>query len=586
MIVSTFDHYAGIFPCVQKIILGISCPCVIGHLSSGFSVPMVLVKIRRQMQGEGTHGKKLLGSNVDVLGQEDLEDDSDDLELASAGCELAKVEDQFCSIPYELYDLPDLKEILSLETWNSCLTEEERFSLSAFLPDMAQQTFWLTLNELLSGKNMFFGSPLTVLFERMKGGFYPPNVTCFREGLQFLQKRTFYHSLRLYHENMARTFSDMKKSWSKCRSSISVEERVHIWNNCKNHRAMTVVDLNAYPEDEDLLEKSTVRVTTDPVPERVKFPPVMALAPLKTNGKGVLKIKPKPAAMHPIQSGMVCRPTPKGVLKVVPRGPLGRMHEPRTMTGRQDPPALADRLGFQTSSLSPLPKATCGWDAGTYCEEPPFLYQSDRSGKAYKSLEPRDFVIGRQRVEHLNSTIGPSGNFQSSIKKIKCAKDPTFVGVTDVQEVNLFSKNSHTAKKYSRRSSQIGEHLKGEDLWQNMGRQKREYYRDSKGQQMALMLDNQIPLHPKTSDMVLRISGVGTGQQQMLAASLDRSKEVYRDVKGGRKQLYDEPTVPKGIRDGPTLPITYKRRKAISKVNTLDIANPHTAGVKLDSRTL
>ncbi|XXG80243.1 hypothetical protein AAC387_Pa09g1159 [Persea americana] len=538
---------------------------------------MVHVKIRRQVQGEGIHRKKLLCSNANALGLEDSDDDSAVLKLASAGCELAMVEDQFCSIPYELYDLPNLKEILSLETWNSCLTEEERFSLSAFLPDMDQHTFWLTMKELLSGKNMFFGSPLTVFFEMMKGGFYPPNVTCLREGLQFLQKRTYYHSLRLYHENMNRTFSDMRKAWSKCRSRIGVEERVHIWNNSKNHRAMTVVDLNAFPEDEDLSEKSTVRASMDPVPKTVKYPPVIALAPLKTNGKGVLKVKPKPASLYSNQTGMVCRPTPKGVLKVVPRGPLGQMHEPRTIPGRQELPTL----GFQMSRLSPFPQSTCGWDAEPYCEESQLPYQLGRSGRACKSLKAPDFSIDRQRVKHLkNCTPGPSGNLHSSFRKKRYAKDPTFVGTTDVPEVNSFSKNCRSVKKYYCRSSQIQEHLNGEDLWQNIGQQKREHYQDSREQQMALMHDNRIQLHPKTLDTVLRISGVGTGQQQIPAASsLEQPKEVYRDVKGEEiQQLYDEPAVSKGLQDAPTLPITYKRRKAFLKVNKLDIANPQTAG--------
>ncbi|KAJ8630114.1 hypothetical protein MRB53_023437 [Persea americana] len=151
---------------------------------------------------------------------------------------------------------------------------------------------------------------------------------------------------------------------------------------------------NAFPEDEYLSEKSTVRATTDPVPKTVKYPPVIALAPLKTNGKGVLKVKPKPAALHSVQTGMVCRTTPKGLLKVVPRGPLSQMHEPRTIPGHQELPALADRLGFQTSTLSPLLQSTCGWDAEPYCEESPFPYQSGRSGRAYKSLKPPDFFYG------------------------------------------------------------------------------------------------------------------------------------------------------------------------------------------------
>ncbi|RVW97545.1 hypothetical protein CK203_046508 [Vitis vinifera] len=72
-------------------------------------------------------------SNVDNMVLEEnqasgtsFEDDSDDCEFEEVRCELGVVEGQLCNIPFELYDLPDLREILSLDTWNSCLTEDER----------------------------------------------------------------------------------------------------------------------------------------------------------------------------------------------------------------------------------------------------------------------------------------------------------------------------------------------------------------------------------------------------------------------------------------------------------------------------
>ena len=67
---------------------------------------------------------------------------------------------------------------------------------------MDQQTFWLTMKELLVGNDIFFGSPLDIFFNRLKGGCYPPKVGCFREGLEFLQRIKYYHSMRFYHDNM------------------------------------------------------------------------------------------------------------------------------------------------------------------------------------------------------------------------------------------------------------------------------------------------------------------------------------------------------------------------------------------------
>ncbi|KAJ6675105.1 DNA-BINDING PROTEIN-LIKE [Salix viminalis] len=96
---------------------------------------------------------KLMRDNP-VLGA-DSGNDSDDCELAELNCELGMVE------------------------------EEERFHLSAYLPDMDQEMFCLTMKELFDGSEIYFGNPLDEFFKKLKAGFYPPKVACFREGLQF-----------------------------------------------------------------------------------------------------------------------------------------------------------------------------------------------------------------------------------------------------------------------------------------------------------------------------------------------------------------------------------------------------------------
>ena len=71
--------------------------------------------------------------------QEDAGEESDTTEdsyIAKFGAELCMVGDQTCSVPYELFDFLDLKQILSLDNWNSCLTEEDRYNLAAYLPNM------------------------------------------------------------------------------------------------------------------------------------------------------------------------------------------------------------------------------------------------------------------------------------------------------------------------------------------------------------------------------------------------------------------------------------------------------------------
>eukprot|EP01018_Ginkgo_biloba_P005235 Gb_18554 [translate_table: standard] len=62
-------------------------------------------------------------------GESDTMDDSD---IAELGAKLCMVEDHKCLVLYVLFDLPHLKQILSLDAWNSCLTEEERQASEPF----------------------------------------------------------------------------------------------------------------------------------------------------------------------------------------------------------------------------------------------------------------------------------------------------------------------------------------------------------------------------------------------------------------------------------------------------------------------
>ena len=98
------------------------------------SFSMGIQKIGHHVSGVSSDCRRVsYSSNVDNVVLEEnqasgtsFEDDSDDCEFEEVRCELGVLEGQLCNIPFELYDLPDLREILSLDTWNSCLTEDER----------------------------------------------------------------------------------------------------------------------------------------------------------------------------------------------------------------------------------------------------------------------------------------------------------------------------------------------------------------------------------------------------------------------------------------------------------------------------
>ncbi|XP_024159485.1 uncharacterized protein LOC112166812 isoform X2 [Rosa chinensis] len=156
-------------------------------------------------------------------------DDFDLLELGETGVEYCQVGNQTCGIPFELYDLPSLEDILSVDVWNECLSEEEQFGLTKYLPDMDQETFMITLKELFTGCNFHFGSPVTRLFDMLKGGLCEPRVALYREGLNFFQHRRHYNLLRKHQNTMVRNLCQIRDAWLNCKG-YSIEERLRVLN--------------------------------------------------------------------------------------------------------------------------------------------------------------------------------------------------------------------------------------------------------------------------------------------------------------------------------------------------------------------
>lgn len=171
---------------------------------------------------------------------------SDGGDVGEKGTELCRVGEQNCNIPYELFDLPDLRPVLSLDTWNHCLTDEERFGLSAYLPDADQQTFMHTLKELLAGENFHFGSPLVELFDMLKGGLCQPQVARYREGLKYLERKEHYHFLRTYQDSMVSNLLEMRETWERCRH-LCIDDRLSIWNLRKYRKALVQAEPQSLP---------------------------------------------------------------------------------------------------------------------------------------------------------------------------------------------------------------------------------------------------------------------------------------------------------------------------------------------------
>lgn len=182
-------------------------------------------------------------------------DDFDLLELGEAGEEFCQIGDQTCSIPHELYDLPGLKDVISMEVWNEILTEEERFGLSKYLPDMDQENFACTMTELFSGDNLHFGSPIDKLFQMLKGGLCEPRVALYRKGLSFFQRRQHYHSLQKHHDGLVNNICQIRDAWLNCRG-YSIEEKLRVLNIMRSQKSLMSENMEDLRSDSSDREES------------------------------------------------------------------------------------------------------------------------------------------------------------------------------------------------------------------------------------------------------------------------------------------------------------------------------------------
>lgn len=520
---------------------------------------MGVVKIRRQGPGKDNYVQQLpLNYTSDELFQDDgylygkdLSDDPDDFELSDTGCEYALVNDQTSNIPYDIYELPNLKEILCLETWNLYLTEEERFHLAAYLPDMDQETFELTMIELLSGGNLFFGSPLEILFHRLKGGFYSLQVSHLREELKFLQKRGYHHSLRSYHESICQKFAEMRKIWSNCQPNTSVEERVQIWKNKKNQKPVLLVDLNAFPLDEELSSKGVKKVMGLPAlrktafmnEESVTHVPAMdwnGMALNRTKAKGVLKIKPPEMSSIPNQVVLTFpteslepfRRPPKGVLKIRPKVyHTSLVERPWTTTVPPDQ-GSPSVFGVHTSKLSPSHSAS-QWqeDNTTNDHKLSYVHKLVRAESIYRGSPTPELTNDRQSEDTLNTGSRVFDSAQSSLRKMKTVKG-----------MKMSSDGSSSFREC------FDSQKKG-DLWST-----------SAGLHKSAPDNNRRKLTPFHTDVSEAASRdlIAADDHHNFPTYPDQSEHRHRDKKNGE-----------GVDKNLLFPITYKRKKPHTKPSVL-----------------
>ena len=380
--------------------------------------------------------------------QEDAGEESDTTEdsyIAKVGAELCMVGDQTCSVPYELFDLLDLKQILSLDNWNSCLTEEDRYNIAAYLLDMDQQNFNLTLKQLLGGETLNFISPMAELFDRLKGGLCPPKVSHYMEGSLYLQQKLHYHSLRNYHKNMVNNFMEMHKIWKSCPPGVGVEQRLRVWYSCKNRKNILQAGPQAVPPYSKLglesLKKSKARrpppqpsKTATPVKYQgvidIVYPPCQQknLTTAKVDSKGVLKWKAPNKAPFPSEISTakldskeimkIEKITPKGVLKQFPKS-LVRHGQPQM---KQENIPLRENQGYETKSrLSLYLQAMGGWEGDSFIGEASLALPRSKDRRKKNKSETLESAVVQQGFGYSYSNA-PGKNISEYDKKMKKAK--------------------------------------------------------------------------------------------------------------------------------------------------------------------
>ncbi|XP_022770680.1 uncharacterized protein LOC111314003 isoform X2 [Durio zibethinus] len=488
-----------------------------------------------------------------------------------------------------------LREILSLDTWNSCLTEEERFSLSAYLPDMDEWTFWLTMKELFTGSDMYFGNPMDTFFKRLKGGFYSPKITCLRESLQFLERRRYYHALRSYHDKMAQMLIEMRRLWDECDTSAGVEERLYMWRTRKCEDA-NLLDLNAVPHDGYLLNED---LNSDAVmrhlPKRMKsWESVRAkniVASPSANGmniiapncstKGVLNVKTSGNAIHNHNQKMVVgditeqrRSVPKGLLKVVPKVPSVLPLVSKVFSRRSQTALLVGAQDLQDHRVSYSQASTHLGNAGDFSGSP-FLWQKVAGSKM--NHEQSQCMLNRQ-----DSALRNSRYLHNSSENVRKEVD-----IADLDKHKLFEQDEESfidSKRFK---------FGGHNLWQNFAMGKKGFFERSlesypfsdqyhEGERQTRILQKEcITILPTVPEAVLRDSGIRGGMQEKLMAFPNQMKSPS-DFTVENSEKPSKPSVSERLKYDLALPLTYKRRRPQAK-NSSGVTNSLITGTNLRS---
>ncbi|RZR98136.1 hypothetical protein BHM03_00027444 [Ensete ventricosum] len=399
-------------------------------------------------------------------------------------------------------------------------------------------------------------------------------VTHLREDLQFLQRSEYYHNLRSYHENMARTFMEMKKIWGRCQSNISVEERIHTWNSSKGHKPVFVVDLNAFP-DEDILKMVERNEKTLPFSKKAKYinencDPSSPLNGLLCNTKrkpmGVLKLKPIVSGLLqnqtiqplPDKPGEPTKQLPKakGVLKIKPKHDSLNQKKPRT-----EPEQIAANIWGVHAPRASGPQFVFKRDGFNFTEKLPILHQFDRDGIDYGNQE----AIQKNELLYAGAeTFMDSEMFQRKLKIIRDVRQDA-VGICKEQFPLIGNRN---LRIFPQEADLIGEYRNDKKILNNTNTQQNRSIYESSADPKIETFPLTFEKHREKRLNAIREAGLRTAdnctdKHDILTKPSDHLEDGSKDgatyvTQSGAERCLVSP------------PITYERKRPYRKINQVN----------------
>ncbi|XWS30577.1 hypothetical protein CRYUN_Cryun24cG0130900 [Craigia yunnanensis] len=119
------------------------------------------------------------------------------------------------TVPYEIFDLENLTEVLSYEVWQTQLSEKERNLLMQFLPTGSDKE--QVLQALLAGNNFHFGNSFLKWGTSLCSGHLHPDTVIQEELRLKAEKKAYYSVLQDYHNDIIEYLQKLREKWESCK---------------------------------------------------------------------------------------------------------------------------------------------------------------------------------------------------------------------------------------------------------------------------------------------------------------------------------------------------------------------------------